>query len=60
MAELLQCDVCKKISPDEQGYFIANDWTKITTTDHFGGDKYLICVECMGKGFIINDEGVRP
>lgn len=29
MAELQQCDICKKISPDERGLHIANHWTHV-------------------------------
>lgn len=62
MAQLLQCDACKAISPDENGLYIANHWTEISTQHRhykFESKKYLICDKCMAKGVTFGNEGIR-
>lgn len=31
MSELIQCDGCKAVSPDNNGLHVANDWYEVTT-----------------------------
>jgi len=65
MAELRQCDTCKKISPNEKGLFIANDWLEVTVSDRASRNNHsrevvhLVCDECMSRGIKLSDKGVK-
>ncbi len=55
MAELYKCDSCGKISPDENGLFLANNWVEVTVNRRkfkwLGSERpdhtYLFCEECF-------------
>jgi hypothetical protein len=54
MAKVDKCDLCGKLSPDENGLFISNNWLEVkvykrkwTYFRHIPDGDYLICPECM-------------
>jgi hypothetical protein len=48
MATLLQCDKCGKISPDANGYFLANNWfTLYVSHGNKAPKNVLLCDACM-------------
>lgn len=66
MGKLLQCDVCKALSPDAEGLHVANDWhhvSEITGMErlrHYEPKRYLVCTDCMLKGVRIDHKGITP
>jgi len=54
MATIQQCDFCGKLSPDKEGYFIANDWFEVEITERkraflnrfYRPQKLLLCRFC--------------
>lgn len=62
MADLKQCDVCKRISPDEKGLFIANHWVCIKAEVKLRTgyeENHLVCDACFKQGIKISFNGVQ-
>lgn len=55
MATITLCDTCKTQSPNAEGLFVANGWTKIKLANTIGlrstlEDEFIICEACMRRG----------